>query len=143
MAKRNIKELNFARITRSGDLRYLYLDEENKFGIAADTSSSLLRLISSDSAGSLSLYSVLNGRTLRPSGTGNNTISLGADNTRYKTIYGVDGNFKGDLIVTGTINGVAAASLVSLDDLKTVLSEDQVYKLSAKLNQRQAILSDS
>lgn len=42
----------------------------------------------------------------------------------------------GDIKCSGTINGVSPASLVSVDDLKEVLSTDQISKLQSKMQQR-------
>ena len=69
--------------------------------------------------------------------------SSGAGRTFIKTIcsIGLDGDLSvpGNIVAGGTINGTNVASLVSLDDLKEVLSSEQIMKIEARVKQRMAV----
>lgn len=63
-------------------------------------------------------------------------FDLGMDRIRWRNVYSQNGNFSGNLTVSGNINGTKVASLVSIDDLMEVFTSEQIAKIESKVAMR-------
>lgn len=100
-------------------------------------SSSLAFFVNNNTTGNANqAILVLDGTSAAPGPAQNGNISLGTSAKRWNGIFSKNGDFSGNLTVNGTINGTQVASLISIDDLKEVLTTEQFKAIDAKVQKR-------